>query len=143
MDRNSRLRLRRVGGLGVVLAAAAGLSGVAATPAAGLRVSETVRIGTAKTLSVSYRGNGHGHGMSQYGARGAARAGLSYRSILAFYYPGTSLVTISRRMIRVKLPDTGRTTTVFAQSRLTVTGVRGYLPTSGIHGYRLVAAAKA
>src|SRR4051794_37028558 len=140
MDRNSRLRLRRVGGLGVVLAAAAGLSGVAATPAAGVRVSETVRIGTAKTLSVSYRGNGHGHGMSQYGARGAARAGLSYRRILAFYYPGTSLVTVAHRTIRVKIAGTGRTATVYPQSRMTVTGVHGYLPTSGVHGYRLVGA---
>src|SRR4051794_14785114 len=143
MNRISRVQLRRAGGLAFVLAGAACVSTVAASPAAGVRVSETVRIGTAKRLSVSSRGNGHGHGMSQYGARGAARAGRSYRQILAFYYPGTSLVTVSRRMIRVKLPGTGRTTTVFAQSKLTVTGVRGYLPTGGIHGYRLIADAKA
>ena len=36
-------------------------------------------------------GWGHGIGMSQYGAYGAAVAGLSYRQILAFYYPGTTL----------------------------------------------------
>src|SRR3954454_10295979 len=132
MDQNSRLRLRRVGGLGVVLAAAAGLSGVAATPAAGVRVSETVRIGTAKTLWVQYRGNGHGHGMSQYGARGAARAGLSYQRILAFYYPGTTLVAVKHRTIRVKLPDTGISTTIAALSNVSLTVVTGYLPTTGI-----------
>src|SRR5690606_21007969 len=37
------------------------------------------------------RGFGHGVGMSQYGARGRARAGHSYRDILAFYFTGTYL----------------------------------------------------
>jgi N-acetylmuramoyl-L-alanine amidase len=35
--------------------------------------------------------NGHGVGLSQMGAVRAAEAGLTYREILAFYYPGTSL----------------------------------------------------
>lgn len=34
------------------------------------------------------RGNGHGVGMSQYGADGMARAGYDYRAILAHYYRG-------------------------------------------------------
>ena len=34
-------------------------------------------------------GWGHGHGMSQYGAGGAAAAGLTWQEILDFYYPGT------------------------------------------------------
>ena len=38
-------------------------------------------------------GYGHGRGMSQYGARGAARSGVGWRDILAFYYPGTTLGT--------------------------------------------------
>ncbi|HEY0239389.1 MAG TPA: SpoIID/LytB domain-containing protein [Friedmanniella sp.] len=40
-------------------------------------------------------GFGHGHGMSQYGAYGAAEKGLSWKEILAFYYPGTTLKTLS------------------------------------------------
>lgn len=36
-------------------------------------------------------GFGHGVGMSQYGARGQALAGRSYRDILAFYFAGTAL----------------------------------------------------
>jgi stage II sporulation protein D len=36
-------------------------------------------------------GNGHGVGMSQWGAIGRARAGQDARSILAAYYPGTRL----------------------------------------------------
>gem|GEM_PF-2986393 len=37
------------------------------------------------------RGFGHGVGMSQYGARGQARAGRSYTDILAFYFAGVTL----------------------------------------------------
>ena len=38
------------------------------------------------------RGYGHGRGMSQWGAQGAAVEGIGYRHILAAYYPGTELV---------------------------------------------------
>lgn len=44
---------------------------------------------------------GHGVGMSQRGAKAMARAGKTYREILAFYYPGTKIET---------LPDTTKTT---------------------------------
>ena len=40
------------------------------------------------------RGFGHGVGMSQYGARGQARAGRSYDQILAYYFGGTQLRTL-------------------------------------------------
>ena len=36
-------------------------------------------------------GNGHGVGMSQYGADYMARQGADYREILSHYYPGTTL----------------------------------------------------
>jgi SpoIID/LytB domain protein len=36
-------------------------------------------------------GYGHGRGMSQWGAQGAATLGIRYQEILAFYYPGTTL----------------------------------------------------
>lgn len=38
------------------------------------------------------RGYGHGVGMCQWGAKGMAEAGKSYREILAFYYPGTRII---------------------------------------------------
>ena len=43
------------------------------------------------TFTVRGAGYGHGHGMSQYGAYGAAQKGLGWKKILAFYYPGTKL----------------------------------------------------
>ena len=48
---------------------------------------------SARSGSFTIRGAGWGHGwgMSQYGAYGAARIGLSWKQILAFYYRGTRL----------------------------------------------------
>jgi stage II sporulation protein D len=48
---------------------------------------------SARSASFTIRGAGWGHGwgMSQYGAYGAARKGLSWKQILAFYYRGTRL----------------------------------------------------
>jgi stage II sporulation protein D len=42
-------------------------------------------------FTIKGSGFGHGHGMSQYGAYGAARKGLTWEQILAFYYPKTTL----------------------------------------------------
>lgn len=53
------------------------------------RVSAALPARDAGGLTVTGRGYGHGIGMSQYGAEGAARKGLSYRAILRHYYRGT------------------------------------------------------
>jgi stage II sporulation protein D len=52
--------------------------------------------------SITGRGFGHGRGMSQYGAQGAALAGRSAKTILDFYYPGTT-VGKATGLIRVRL----------------------------------------
>ena len=62
------------------------------------------------TLGVSTmffgRGYGHGVGLSQYGARGRALAGQTAAEILAHYYAGTTIGTISTdTLIRVLLMD--------------------------------------
>jgi len=43
------------------------------------------------TFTIRGAGWGHGWGISQYGAYGAARKGLSWKQILAFYFRGTRL----------------------------------------------------
>lgn len=48
---------------------------------------------TTSTHSIAGRGYGHGVGLSQYGANNRASAGQKYNTILAFYYPGTQLIT--------------------------------------------------
>ena len=49
------------------------------------------------SFTVRGAGCGHGWGMSQYGAYGAARKGLTWKRILAFYYPGTKLEQMPQR----------------------------------------------
>lgn len=47
-------------------------------------------------FEITTLGNGHGVGMSQYGARYLARQGRDYKYILNYYYPGTKLVSLNR-----------------------------------------------
>lgn len=46
------------------------------------------------TLASGTKKNGHGIGLSQAGAKYAGEHGVSYREILSFYYPYTTLKTI-------------------------------------------------
>jgi len=56
------------------------------------------------TVKLQGLGYGHGRGMSQFGAAGAAIKGLTAAQILAFYYPGTTLETApSTTRVRVDL----------------------------------------
>jgi SpoIID/LytB domain protein len=88
---------------------------------------------------VQWRGNGHGHGLSQYGARGAALKGRSTKQILAFYYPHTTLTQVRPSWIRVGLSNTAAAqTTVLANvPGLSLSGV-GTLPKTGYRQFRLV-----
>jgi stage II sporulation protein D len=51
----------------------------------------TVTGGEVSQLTITGRGYGHGIGMCQWGAIGRARAGQDYKTILATYYPGTTI----------------------------------------------------
>ena len=57
--------------------------------------------------TITGRGYGHGRGMSQYGAQGAAIAGRSVKQILDFYYPGT---TVGRATGGIRIRITADTT---------------------------------
>jgi SpoIID/LytB domain protein len=94
-----RRRLR--GALAVVsLLAMMGSGLVALAPAASAEVIVRPSDGV---LRVKGHGWGHGRGMSQWGAHGAASKGLSYQQILAFYYPGTTLTTQSNLSLTVRV----------------------------------------
>jgi SpoIID/LytB domain protein len=124
-------RVARIGtASALTLSAACAVFG--ATPAEALTVSPT------GSVTVVMLGIGHGHGMSQYGAKGAALAGLGAAKIVDFYYPGTTLARRSPGRIRVQLSGTGSALTVWPAADLTVTGVTGALPTKGVSRYRLV-----
>lgn len=52
------------------------------------------------------KGNGHGVGMSQVGAKNRAKAGFRYKQILSFYYPGTNIHKIEEQSYEIKIPIT-------------------------------------
>lgn len=84
-------------GLALVPVAAGG------PPAAAVARSELYPVPPSGVFTLHGRGFGHGHGMSQWGAYGAAEVrGLTAADILHFYYPHTSLAARStKRIIRV------------------------------------------
>ncbi|MEN2766652.1 SpoIID/LytB domain-containing protein [Ornithinibacillus xuwenensis] len=47
------------------------------------------------------KGYGHGVGMSQWGAHFMGVQGKSYREILSFYYPGTTIMDISSEALKI------------------------------------------
>lgn len=78
---------------------------VAAPAAAAPPEVWTVRDGS---VAINGGGYGHGKGMSQYGAQGAALQGKSYRDILSFYYPGATMskaTSFLNRPLRVLLDN--------------------------------------
>ncbi|MEH3034683.1 MAG: SpoIID/LytB domain-containing protein [Aeromicrobium erythreum] len=82
-------------------------------------------VGSSRTLTVTGRGYGHGIGMSQYGAQGAAKAGVLATAILAKYYPGTTKAkrTGSIRVLITK--DTTAPVTVLPAKGLRFRNVSG------------------
>ena len=82
------------------------------------------------TLRLQGLGYGHGHGMSQFGAAGAAVKGLSAAQILDFYYPGTTLGSVSTATrLRVRL--IGRTRSVAGLPDVRVRAVTGLFVSDG------------
>ena len=98
------------------------LSAVAAPAASGATVVEVAERPADGVFLVQGRGWGHGRGMSQWGAQGAATAGVGADTILSTYYPGTTRTVLEPTPIRVQLSgDEGADTVVHAAQGLTVT----------------------
>ncbi len=66
------------------------------------------------TFYIRGAGNGHGVGMSQYGAYGYALHGKDYRWILAHYYQGTTLATANPNQTVRVLVSTGARSKAFS-----------------------------
>ncbi|PRY12572.1 SpoIID/LytB domain-containing protein [Kineococcus rhizosphaerae] len=68
----------------------------------------------------TFQGHGYGHGigMSQWGAQSRALSGQSYRTILDFYYPGTTVANRANQTLRVGL-------TAFANAAVAVSAPTG------------------
>lgn len=109
-------------------------------PAAAEEVS--VARGDGHTIRIDGHGYGHGRGMSQHGAQGAALEGLTWRGIADFYYPGTEWGRVGGR---IKVQVTGDTTSdvvVVKRAGLRVralgTGVTTVLPDRATKRWRLL-----
>lgn len=85
-----------------VLVSAAALTATTALPARAA-VPDPERREPA-SVTITTLGNGHGKGLSQYGARNRAANGQTYRQIVEHYYPNTTWGTATGT-IRVLLTD--------------------------------------
>jgi SpoIID/LytB domain protein len=83
-----RLRGARRGRRGARLLAVCAVLATAMLAPAGAVLASAA---SASTLVITGSGEGHGVGMSQYGALGFAQHGLTYQQILAHYYSGTTI----------------------------------------------------
>jgi SpoIID/LytB domain protein len=132
----------RPSGVAVLAGALALAWSVAPVPTSAVTTDQSYGIPVDKRITVSGHGFGHGHGMSQYGAQGAALAGLGYRDILGFYYPGTTPVQARGRIRVLITSDTTDDVVVSATPGLAVrdlgTGTRYELPAiDGVRRWRL------
>ncbi|MCW2569163.1 MAG: hypothetical protein JWN54_3260 [Mycobacterium sp.] len=96
-----RRRARRHTAVLAVGALASGLVLGVAQPAPA--AEQVFPVPASGSYTVTGKGFGHGIGMSQYGAKGAATRGLSAKSITDLYYPGTVLTKQADPTIRVRL----------------------------------------
>jgi stage II sporulation protein D len=129
--------------IGVAALAATVVTGLLPGPAQASRtVTETYVVAANGTLALTGHGFGHGHGMSQYGAQGAAKQGLTAQQILAFYYPGTTPGTTTGTIRVLISADTDNDVRVLPASGLSLRdthdGSTHALPTTaGITTWRL------
>ena len=99
----------------------AGLVVAAAMPADAVEVNQSYAV--AGTVVLSGHGFGHGHGMSQYGAQGAAKQGLTYRQIIDFYYPSTTWSQVTGKVRVLISADTTSDVVVAAVPGLRLTDI--------------------
>jgi stage II sporulation protein D len=81
--------------------------------------------GTDTAVVLAGSGNGHGVGLSQYGALGQARAGRSAVDILSFYFPGTTLGRRPAPKLRVLVQATAPSLAVSSTAAFTVRDASG------------------
>jgi SpoIID/LytB domain protein len=100
---------------------AVGLVVAVSSPAGAVEVNQSYAV--ARTVVLNGHGFGHGHGMSQYGAQGAAKQGLSYRQIIDFYYPSTTWSQVTGKVRVLISADTTTDVVVAAAPGLRLTDI--------------------
>lgn len=125
--RHARRRLlsaTTAGLLGLGCVVATGVAQLPAPPAsAAVAVDQVFPVPPGGDYQLDGHGFGHGIGLSQWGAEYGAQQGASYTKILDFYYPGTTMATVSATQpIRVLITEAAPNQVVVqASSGLTIT----------------------
>lgn len=92
-------------------------------------------------ITITGHGFGHGRGMSQYGAQGRAIQGVKWPQIVGFYYPGTSLASISGDLTVLISADDDADTIVLPKTGLAIADYGAHkvytLPTNGAKAWKL------
>jgi stage II sporulation protein D len=134
LTRHKHTRLSRAGlsVTGMLAATALVLAGAPSGAAA-------IQIPDHATLKITGHGFGHGHGLSQYGAQGAAKKGLTGQQIVHFYYPHTKSGHVGGSVKVLITADTDSRTTVVNRTGLAVHdlgrgGKTTLLPAKGVAG---------
>lgn len=107
-----------------VTVALLGIAGPAAGYSSTSGARERVLFPQGSQIRIVGHGYGHAHGMSQYGAKGAAERGLSAAKIMAFYYPGTQPGTVGGAVTVHLTADTDNATTIAARDGASVRDLR-------------------
>ena len=101
-----------------------------------LTLGSLISVGTATAdaatryqFKFTGRGFGHGVGMSQYGAQGAALAGMKAESIIGMYFPGTTLQKLPTTTVRVLLGTSITSRSMTASGQWTLTNRLGQAKT--------------
>jgi len=93
---------------------------LAVTPVGSAWADESIEVPEGATITFTGQGEGHGRGMSQYGAYSAARKGVKYREILKTYYPRTRRRQAKGSIEVAVSRDDDRDLVVLHHDRLTV-----------------------
>jgi stage II sporulation protein D len=113
-----------------LIACAVALAGLAASAATGSS-APVASAGSGPTADANAAfvltgvGNGHGVGLSQYGAFAQARAGRTAAEILSFYFPGTELGRRAAPKLRVLLVASAPTLAISSPTPFTVRDAAG------------------
>ncbi len=92
---------------------------------------------TVSTFVFTGRGWGHGVGMSQWGAYGYAKRGVTYDRILSHYYPGTKLAVTPVGQVKALLIEEAQTIVVSSPDAFSVRDGRGALHDVAAGNYQL------
>jgi SpoIID/LytB domain protein len=102
-SRLGRTLVRTLASTAIAIAGVAGVTVGLVAQAPTALADDFVPLPPNGVFAITGHGFGHGIGMSQYGAFGAAQQGLQAAQILNFYYPGTAQQQVGDPPIRVHL----------------------------------------